>query len=344
MSNRDDTNESGRDGDEESTAETNAAKPTEADVAATTGDNTTSSPNTADHAADTADELPVGAVTDDGQIVTAKRDESNDGIIGLSSSRGKLWSVAVAVGLGFGTVVMSLIVIIGLISVLQVLSVPLPESALALITLELVLGQLVIMGGIAIGYLWATGRRLSYVTIRWPSLKEWLVVLAGPFAVFAVSIVVNLFGMVLEIESSPHAIAEIDAIDPTFYLYLIPIMIFIVGPFEELLYRGVIQTRLRESFSAPAAIGIASVVFALIHLPAYGLGAAGAAEISLALTVIFGGSLVFGGLYEWTGNLTVVALVHGLYNSIALFLLYVVTVYEEEIMEVAETAVVLAGL
>ncbi len=297
-----------------------------------------------DNGSNTAEELPVGAVTSDGRIVTAEGGGSDDSPIDTSSLLSKLWSLVVAVGLGFGTIVVSLVVILGLIGVLQILSVPLPESALALVTLELVVGQLIVMGAIALGYLWATGRQLSYVKIRWPSLTEWLVVFAGPFAVFAVSFVVNLAGMALQIESSPHAIAEVEAIDPTFYLYLIPIMLLIVGPFEELLYRGVIQTRLRESFGAISSIVAASVVFAMIHLPAYGLGTAGVAELLLALTVIFGGSLVFGGLYEWTGNLTVVALVHGLYNSIALLLLYVVTVYEEEIMEAAETAVVFVGL
>ena len=128
---------------------------------------------------------------------------------------------------------------------------------------------------------------------------------------------------------------------------MIPLVIFIVGPFEELLYRGVVQGRLRESFGPPAAILLASLIFALIHLPAHGFGAAGLAPTAASMAALVGGSIVFGGLYEWTGNLTVVALVHGLYNSILLALLYVVTVYGPEMEELArgtEPALAVVGL
>jgi hypothetical protein len=62
------------------------------------------------------------------------------------------------------------------------------------------------------------------------------------------------------------------------------------------------------------------------------------------MAALVGGSLVFGGIYEWTGNLTVVALIHGLYNAILLTLLYFITVYGPQIEEMAETALVLVGV
>jgi len=293
----------------------------------------------------TADSQPVGSVTDDGRVVTT---QSNGGAAGgtltPSAIRNKLWALGVGVGLGFGSTVVSLILVVGLIVTLGVFAVPLPDSPLVLLSIEFILGQLIVMGGISVAYLWATGRQLSYVNIRWPSLGELLVVLAAPFAVIAVSIAVSAIGLALNIESSPHALAEIDNIDATFYLYLIPFMLLIVGPFEELLYRGVIQTRLRESFGPASAIALASLIFVLIHLPAYGLGQEALPAIAISLTALFGGSLIFGAIYEWTGNLTVVALIHGLYNSILLALLYVVTVYEDELMELSEQATVLLGL
>jgi len=113
------------------------------------------------------------------------------------------------------------------------------------------------------------------------------------------------------------------------------------------LYRGVVQRRLRESFGPMAAIVLASLIFAAIHIPAHGFGNAGLASTAASLTALFGGSLVFGGIYEWTENLTVVALIHGFYNGILLTLLYIVTVYGPEMEELAaeaETAVVLIGM
>ena len=99
----------------------------------------------------------------------------------------------------------------------------------------------------------------------------------------------------------------------------------------------------RAAYRMVGAIGLASVIFMLIHLPAYGLGDTALASIALSLTALFVGSMIFGSIYEWTGNLTVVALVHGVYNSILLVLLYFVSRYEEEIQELSQQGVVLVG-
>lgn len=286
---------------------------------------------------------PVGSVTAAGDVVTTRsRGRSDDGL--GSRPRDKLLALVVAVGLGFGASLLSAILIFGLVRTLGVLSIPLPRSPLALVSIEFLVGQLLVMGGLSAAYLWATGRSISFLRIRVPSLLQVLVILVGPIAVFVVTVGVNILGFTLGVESSSHALTEVETLDPSFYLALVPFMLLIVGPFEELLYRGVIQSRLRESFGPISAITAASVVFALIHVPAYGLGGAGTLSVALSVMVIFAGSLVFGGLYEWTGNLTVVALVHGLYNSIQLVLLYLVTIYEDELMELAEPAAVLLGL
>lgn len=286
---------------------------------------------------------PVGAVTDDGEIVTARSREGDDPLFDSSTLR-KLWAVVVALGLGFGASLLSFVVVVGLVGGLQLFAVPLPRSPLALIAIEFLLGQLLVMGGLSAAYLWATARPRSFVGLSIPSPLQWVVVLLGPFVVFGVTVGINILGLALGVESSSHALTEIESIAPTFYLALIPFMLLIVGPFEELLYRGVIQSRLRESFGPVSAILGASVIFALIHLPAYGLGGGSPLSVALSLGVIFAGSLVFGGIYEWTRNLPVVALIHGLYNSLQLVLLYVVTIYEDELMDLAEPAALLVGI
>lgn len=263
------------------------------------------------------------------------------------STAERLWTLGVAAGLGFGAVAVSLLLLLPLFELGPRVGLPIPESPLVRISIELVIGQMVAMGGLSVGYLSYTGRGLGYVPIRRPTLVESLIVIAAPFGIIFVSAIITQLSLAVGVEPSQHALGQMADVDPTFYLYLIPLVIVIVGPFEELLYRGVVQRRLRESFGPVAAILFASLIFALIHIPAHGFGAAGVASTAASMAALTGGSIVFGALYEWTENLTVVALVHGLYNAILLALLYVVTVYGpqlEEIAAEAETAVVLIGL
>jgi len=261
--------------------------------------------------------------------------------------REKLLTVGVASGLGFGALVVSFGIILPLFLLVTWLEVPIPDAPLALISFELFVGQVIGMGGLSALYLWYTGRGIEYVSIRRPTLIETAIIVAAPFGIIFVTATISQLSMFLGVEPSEHALGALGDIDPTLYLYLIPLVIFIVGPFEELLYRGVVQSRLRESFGAAAAIALASLVFALIHIPAHGFGGAGIAATAASMTALFGGSLVFGAIYEYTENLTVVALIHGFYDAILLALLYVVTVYGPEIQELAEEAeqaVVLVGL
>ncbi|MFC7197304.1 CPBP family intramembrane glutamic endopeptidase [Halosimplex aquaticum] len=50
------------------------------------------------------------------------------------------------------------------------------------------------------------------------------------------------------------------------FLLLIPLSFLVVGPGEELLYRGLVQGTLRETLHPARAIVLASALFASIHL------------------------------------------------------------------------------
>ena len=257
---------------------------------------------------------------------------------GSESPREKLLTAGVATGLGWGAIVLTFALLLPIVFAVRQLGLPFPTSPLALTALELVIGQVLVMGGLSVAYLLYTGRGLDYVPIRRPTLVETLAIIAAPFAVIVVSAVVTQLGLLFGVEPSQHALTGMGDVDPQFYIYMVPLVILIVGPFEELLYRGVVQARLRESFGPAVAILLASLIFAAIHLPAHGFGQAGLASTAVSMVALVGGSIVFGGLYEWTENLTVVALVHGLYNSILLVMLYVVTVYGPEMQELAEAS------
>lgn len=107
--------------------------------------------------------------------------------------------------------------------------------------------------------------------------------------------------------------------DPTYFLVMVPVSILFVGPAEELLFRGAVQGRLRQSWGMWPAIVSATVLFGLVHIPAItgGFGA----QLSYALLVGILG-LLLGYLYEYTGNILVPSLIHGAYNATLFGLLY----------------------
>lgn len=289
----------------------------------------------------TADTAPVGTVTADGEVVTSQSDGDDNGRLLSWTLLSKVWAVIVAAGLGFGATVLSTLLVLGLFVALGSLSIPRPSSPLVRFGIQFFFGQLVVMGGLSAVYLWATGNTIDYLNIHRPTLTQLAVIVVGPFAVYTINIVVNVAGISAGLRPAPNVLAQIVSNDPSLVIPLIPAMLLIVGPFEELLYRGVIQTRLRQSFTPAVAIIITSVIFALIHIPALGGRTTAIPSILLTLAALFGGSLVFGGIYEWTANLTVVALIHGLYNSMLLGLLYIATRYADEIRELAEQATAL---
>lgn len=184
------------------------------------------------------------------------------------------------------------------------------------------------MGTVAAFYLLLANRDLSFIDLKLPSLRDigWMVVgLGGVFmALIAIAGVLQLLG------APPAEHDLVDDIteqgDPDIVLYiLIPGSILLIGPGEELLFRNIIQKSLYDYFSRPAAIIIASLLFALAHIPAYWAGA----DTVTAIIVITTLSLVLGAIYARTENIVVPAIVHGLYNAILFTGLYLEMTMED---------------
>jgi membrane protease YdiL (CAAX protease family) len=81
----------------------------------------------------------------------------------------------------------------------------------------------------------------------------------------------------------------------------------LAGLGEELLFRGVIQAGLERELGAVAGLLIASLLFGLAHF---------ITRAYFLLATLMG--IIFGLLYQWTGNLLVPVLVHALYDWIAI--------------------------
>jgi membrane protease YdiL (CAAX protease family) len=115
------------------------------------------------------------------------------------------------------------------------------------------------------------------------------------------------------------AVSAPDELSVAVLAFMIPAMLFAVGPAEEYLFRGVVQGYLKQSFSTTGAIGWSAVLFTLVHLP----NLVSNPEAGLvSIPVWLGIGLVLGWLYERTAALFVPIAVHGLYNTVVISLLF----------------------
>lgn len=170
------------------------------------------------------------------------------------------------------------------------------------------------------GYLVFTGRSYTFLDIRPPTLRDigWLI--GGLVALFGALVAIETVMTAIGAESANHSTEQQAQQNPEALLVLVPAALFIIGPFEELLYRNIIQKMLYDYFSRAGAVIVASIIFAMAHTAAYWTAGPGAVLGSLA--VVFGLSLILGGVYERTEKLLIPALVHGIYNAIIFVTLY----------------------
>lgn len=192
-------------------------------------------------------------------------------------------------------------------------------SALLGVVLSLALATGVGFGGVALAYLRYRGYGLDYVGVAVPSVREVAYVIAGYVASFALLLSASVVLTATNTETAPNTVAETGMQNPEILLLLIPASFLLIGPGEELLYRGVVQNRLGEALPAPAAIVLASLIFASIHF--FSLAGAPRARL-VSISVLVLPTLVFGTLYELTDNIVVPALIHGAYNATLFSLLY----------------------
>ena len=179
-------------------------------------------------------------------------------------------------------------------------------------------------------YLVVTGRGWSYVDLRAPSKRGWIYVVAGIVGILAFYFVVSIVVSVLSLPSSENQVMSFIEDDPTMVLVMIGIVFFFNAPAEEFLFRNVVQKRLYAAFSRPQAVVVASVIFALVHLPAYALFSESLLATTVPIATVFGGALIFGYLYAETDNLLVPIASHAAFNAFQFGLYYIALRYDLE--------------
>lgn len=209
--------------------------------------------------------------------------------------------------------------------VFGVMSVTLP--AWAGLTLSTLLQQGLVFGSIAVGYLWLRDLDLGWIGVSRPDLKGVLWIGAGWIGAFVAVIVLLIIVLLLGLEPGQNQIQGVVAENPDLIPVLIVLTIVLIGPGEELLFRGIVQGSLRERFGPAVAITLASIIFAAAHVGSL-TGSLGSRIVTIGVLLV--PALVFGTAYERTNNLVVPALIHGLYNATLFSITYVGIKYGPE--------------
>jgi len=158
----------------------------------------------------------------------------------------------------------------------------------------------------------------SLIGIGRPSLRDVAVIGVG-----FVALVGSLTGLEQLFAQFGYEPAQNSAIaagegQPVLYLYIIPVVVFLNSPAEELLFRGLIQGRFRQAYGVVPGILAAGAVFGLVHYLA--LVGSGSEVVYVAIAATAG--LLLGAVYEYTENLLVPIAIHALWNTTVYLLLY----------------------
>ena len=161
------------------------------------------------------------------------------------------------------------------------------------------------------GYLAITDQ-WDIVRAHVPSLRDVGYIAAGVVTILVSAAVAGQLLSQFGVDVAQNQVVETGRQNPVYFLYMIPVTLLFVGPFEELVFRGAVQGTLRRTFRPMAAVVIASGLFGLVHVVAL---TGGGSQLSyVAVAAILG--LVLGYAYEKTANLVVPAVIHGLYNAV----------------------------
>ena len=195
--------------------------------------------------------------------------------------------------------------------VLAAVGIRLQSQPALMLGLSVVGLQGIAFGGTALAYLRLRGRGLSFLRARVPTLRDWGWIVGGFLLLLGLLVVVSQIFAAFGIQSARNQVVELGNANPVIFLLMIPLSFLLVGPGEELLFRGLVQGTLAEAIHPARAVVLASAIFAVVH---YG-SLAGSGKFAY-LGVVFALALVLGASYELTDNLVVPALIHGAYNAI----------------------------
>ncbi|MGM0590552.1 MAG: CPBP family intramembrane glutamic endopeptidase [Halobacteriota archaeon] len=174
--------------------------------------------------------------------------------------------------------------------------------------------------GVGIAGYFAVTDQWDLLRVRVPTMRDLGWIAGGVVVILLAAAVVGQLLSTLGVSVAENQVVTTGQQNPTFFLYMIPVSLLFVGPFEELVFRGTVQGVLRRSFGPAVAIALASTLFGLVHLVA--LTGTGSRLSYVAVAAVLG--LILGVAYERTGNLVVPSVIHGGYNAVLFSVQYAV--------------------
>lgn len=152
----------------------------------------------------------------------------------------------------------------------------------------------------------------------WPSSRELGLITAGIGVLVGANNGITRLFAAAEMSLGDNAAVTIGVGEPGYLLTMVGFSLLVVGPAEELLFRGVVQGRLSETWGVWPAILVATVLFGLSHASVSG-GVAGVVAYVITATVL---GILLGYLYERTNNIVIPAAIHGVNNAVIFAWLY----------------------
>lgn len=173
----------------------------------------------------------------------------------------------------------------------------------------------------AVAYLLWRGDWERYVKVRRPTVEDagWILVIPVVFAAQSVVLPPILAAVGLP-HPNPTTGNEQLALETRPLLWPVAFvgLYLFAAPAEELVYRGIVQGRLRESFDTVGVVLFGGLLFGFMHflvgLLTWGVALGGSVYWGLSATVP---GLVWGYAYERTENLAVTAVTHAMSWTIA---------------------------
>ena len=223
----------------------------------------------------------------------------------------RLRTLGGSIALVFGAFILGNIFLLGAAVALEALGVTVFGRPGRLLFLSTVLLQGVTFGGIALLYLKIRDFGFEFIRARIPNLRDVGIVVGGIVVLLVLLVAANVVLSALNIESARNQLFEIGQQNPTVFLLLIPLSFLLVGPGEELFFRGLIQGSLMESYRPVVAIFLASALFAMPHV----FSLSGQGKL-VSVSIVFLLALVLGATYEYSDNIVVPSIIHGTFNAV----------------------------
>jgi membrane protease YdiL (CAAX protease family) len=171
---------------------------------------------------------------------------------------------------------------------------------------------------VAAGYLFVADKRSRYLKFRRPAVEDiaWILALPAISAALSVGLttVLPVFGIAVPTHShSSVGTAELLLERPMLWAVAIPALYLFAAPIEEILYRGIVQGRVRPHLGTAGVVLVSGVAFGSMHTLTY-LFASGPLVYTILSTTAFG--CVWAFVYERTENLVVTAVSHAMFWTV----------------------------